>query len=169
MNTMEITKFVGAICGSLLVFLLIKTGAESIYFTKGDVVAFSIAVEEDGGDAAEPAPAEEIDYDALMASADAGAGANVFRRCSACHVLEAGANRVGPYLHGVVGRDIAAATGFNFSAALSGIEGVWDYEHLFAFIRNPREYAPGTAMAFAGISNPQEIANLIAYMEAESN
>jgi cytochrome c2 len=67
------------------------------------------------------------------------------------------------------GRDIAAAAGFNYSAALAGIEGVWDYEHLFEFIRNPREYAPGTAMAFAGISNAQEIANLIAYMEAESN
>jgi cytochrome c len=104
-----------------------------------------------------------------MASADAGAGAGVFRRCSACHVLEAGANRVGPYLYGVVGRDIASASGFNYSAALSGIDGVWDYEHLFQFIRNPREYAPGTAMAFAGISNPEEIANLIAYMEAEAN
>jgi cytochrome c len=69
----------------------------------------------------------------------------------------------------VVGRDIATASGFSYSAALSGIDGVWDYEHLFEFIRNPREYAPGTAMAFAGISNAQEIANLIAYMEAESN
>ncbi len=169
MNTMEITKFVGAICGSLLVFLLIKTGAESIYFTGGDVVAFSIPVEEEAGEAAEPAPAEAVDYDALMASADPAAGEGVFRRCSACHVLEAGANRVGPYLFGVVGRDIASASDFNYSAALSGIDGVWDYNHLFEFIRNPREYAPGTAMAFAGISNPQEIANLIAYMEAESN
>lgn len=166
---MEITKFVGAICGSLLVFLLIKTGAESIYFSGQDVVAFSIPVEQDDRVATEPAPAEKIDFDALMASADAGAGAGVYRRCSACHVLEAGANRVGPYLHGVVGRDIAAVDGFNYSAALTGIDGVWDYEHLFAFIRNPREYAPGTAMAFAGIANVQEIADLIAYMEAESN
>jgi cytochrome c len=164
MNTMEITKIVAALCGSLLIFLLIRLAGEGLYHVEHGAEAYVIEVadaDEGGGDGA----AEEVDFEALMASADAGAGEGVWRRCAACHVLEPGENRAGPYLHNVVGRDIAAAEGFSYSPALAGLDGVWDYEALYGFLRNPREWAPGTTMNFAGLANQQERANLIAYLE----
>jgi cytochrome c len=168
MNTMEVTKIFGALCGSLLVFLLIQTAAGALFYTGTDAVAFQVEVEgAEGGDEA-PAEEEAVDVEALMASADAGAGETVFRRCGACHVLEAGANRVGPYLHGVVGRDIAAAEGFSYSGALSGLEGQWTHDELFGFLANPQGYAPGTSMNFAGLSSAEDRANVIAYMEQAS-
>ena len=163
MNTMEITKYVGAFCGSLLVFLLISTVAGSIYDTSSDVVAFSVAVEEES-DVAEDAPAEgEVDVATLVAAADASAGEGVFRKCAACHKVD-GSDGVGPHLNGVVDRPMAAIDGFNYSGALASVGGVWDVASLYAFIENPRSYVSGTSMAFAGLSKSEERANLIAYL-----
>jgi cytochrome c len=83
-------------------------------------------------------------------------------------VVEDGQNRVGPHLYGVVDREIAGVSGFSYSDALASIEGVWDYDHLYGFLSNPRGYAPGTAMNFAGLSNPEEVANVIAYIQQQS-
>ena len=74
MNTMEITKIVGAVCGSLLVFLLIQTAAHAIFDTSSDVVAFSVEVPEGGAGGEGGAPAEDVDVAALVAAADAGRG-----------------------------------------------------------------------------------------------
>lgn len=168
MNTMEITKFVGAFCGSLLVFLLIGTAASTIFDTSSDVVAFSIPVEEDAADVAAEEPAEAVDAEALVAAADASAGEGVFRRCSACHRVD-GADGVGPHLNGVVGREKAAVDGFNYSAALSGMDGAWGENELYAFLEDPRGYAPGTSMAFAGLSNSADRANLIAWLATQTD
>lgn len=163
MNTMEITKLVGGFCGSLLVFLLISTLAGAIFDrTSPDVVAFSI-VDPNAGEGGEAAAEETVDVAALVASADAGAGEGQFRKCAACHKVD-GADGVGPHLNGVVGRDIGSVAGFSYSDALTGLEGGWDPEDLYAFIENPKGFAPGTAMAFAGLPKSEDRANLIAYL-----
>ena len=171
MNTMEITKIVGGLCGSLLVLLLIQTGADAIMGGgegHGDEHEFAdvIEVAEEGGEAAEEAPAEEIDFAALYASADAAAGEGLFRACAACHKLEDGANAVGPHLFGVVGRDVAAVGGYAYSDALTGVEGAWEPEQLQAFLAAPGDYAPGTKMAYRGMADATDRANLIAYLES---
>jgi len=168
MNTMEITKFVGALCGSLLVFLLIGTAASSIFDTSSDVVAFQIEVEEEDAAPAEEAPAEAVDVAALVAEADPAAGEGIFRRCAACHKVD-GTDGVGPHLNGVVGRDLASIDGFNYSGALSGLDGAWTPEEIYAFVENPRGYAAGTSMSFAGLSKSEDRVNLIAYLESLSN
>lgn len=83
------------------------------------------------------------------------------------HALNAGQNGVGPYLLGVVGRDVASADGFSYSDALTGIEGNWTPEMLSGFIENPRSYAEGTAMSYAGMSDVEDRANLIAYLATQ--
>ena len=89
------------------------------------------------------------------------------KKCTSCHGLDkGGANKVGPNLWGVVNRDIGAHEGFAFSEALTGKEGVWDYEQLNAFLANPKTYAPGTKMAFAGVGKDAERADLIAYLRS---
>ena len=107
---------------------------------------------------------------AFMIGADMDKGAKVFRKCKACHKVEADAgNGVGPNLHGVVGRDIAALDGFKYSKALSGKDGVWDFETLNAFLLKPKDWAKGTKMAFAGLRKEEDRAAIIAWLNAQSD
>lgn len=168
MNTMEITKFVGAVCGSLLVFLLIATASASIFDTHDEMTAYLIETDEPVADGEAPADAEAVDVAALVAEADAGAGEGVFRKCSACHKVD-GSNAVGPHLDGVVGRDKSAVPDFNYSGALAEVGGAWTPENLYAFLENPKGYAPGTSMAFAGLGKSEERADVIAYLATLSN
>jgi cytochrome c len=103
----------------------------------------------------------------LLAAADPAAGERDARVCKACHNFEAGAGaKIGPDLHGVVGRDIASAEGFSYSDALKKQEGNWTYEKLNEFLTNPRAFAPGTKMTFAGFKKPEQRAAVIAYLRS---
>ncbi|MEM9967052.1 MAG: cytochrome c family protein [Pseudomonadota bacterium] len=161
-DTMTITKVGSGLCGAFLLLLLGQWAAEEIYHAElhGEQ-SYAIAVET----VVEDEPEEEIDFAALMVSADPSKGEGVFRKCSACHKVAAGENGVGPYLHGVVGREIAAVDGFGYSGALANAGGAWTVDALNAFLENPKEYAPGTSMGFAGLRKPQDRANLIAYLD----
>jgi cytochrome c len=162
MNTMEITKLVGAVCGSLLIFLLIQTAAHAIYNTESEAVAFAVEVAEPtGGD---EAPAEEVDVAALVSAADPAAGETVFKKCAACHKLD-GANGVGPHLDGVVGRAIGAVEGYAYSDPMAGHGGNWTPDELFHFLANPKQFVPGTKMSFAGLPKPEDRADVISYLE----
>jgi cytochrome c len=122
-------------------------------------------------EAAAPAAAVIEPVGPLLAAADVAAGQVIARRCTACHTFDkGGANRVGPNLWDIVGADHAHAPGFAYSPVISGMKGKpWTYEELNAFIVNPRAYAPGTKMVFAGIARVQERANLIAWMRSQSD
>jgi cytochrome c len=107
---------------------------------------------------------------ALLGHADAAAGEKDAKKCAACHSFqESGPAKIGPPLWGVVGRDIAAVEGFSYSDALAGKEGAWDYQNLDAFLSEPRDWAPGTKMAFAGLKKPEERADIILYLRSLSN
>lgn len=166
MNTMEITKIVGGVCGSLLVFLLIKFGADAIMHGEAHEEEFAYAIEvEEGAAPEEEEEIVEVDFAEVYQAADPAAGERLFRACSACHKLEEGANAVGPHLYDIVGRDIAGVAGFSYSEALAGIDGSWDPETLSAFIEDPAGFAPGTAMGYRGMSDVEDRADLIAYLE----
>lgn len=109
----------------------------------------------------------------LLATADAGAGENLARACTTCHVLDnSGANRVGPGLWGVVGRATASHEGFNYSAAMQAHAEeapTWTYEQLNGFLHRPRDWVPNTSMSFSGIRNDQDRANVIAYLRTLSD
>lgn len=163
MNTMEITKFVGAICGALLVFLLIGTVSGAIFNTHSEHVAFSIAAPDAGG--GEAAPAEEIDVPALIAAADTAKGATVFKKCAACHKVD-GTNAVGPHLENVVGRPVGTVADFKYSGPMGSHGGTWDEQTLFQFLASPKAFVPGTAMSFAGLPKAEDRANVIAYLKS---
>ena len=107
---------------------------------------------------------------ALLASADLGAGEKLSKKCSACHVFDAGGqNKVGPALWNVVNRPLGASEGYAYSDALAGFGGAWDYAALNAFLAKPKGYISGTKMNFAGLKKPQDRANLIAWMRAKAD
>jgi cytochrome c len=106
----------------------------------------------------------------LLASADVAKGQAAARKCASCHSFEKGGpNRVGPNLHDVVGRAKAAVPNFSYSAALKEKGGEWSFENINAFLQNPKGYAPGTTMAFAGIGAAAERADILAYLRSLSD
>ena len=163
-DTMTLTKIGGGLFGALLIMLLGKWVAEEIYHmdSHGEA-AYVIEVEDAPASGDEVA---EVSIEELLAYADIAKGAKVFKKCGACHKLEAGANGTGPYLYGVVNRDIAAAEGFSYSGVLASLEGNWDPEALNGFLTKPKTYAPGTTMGFAGLKKPQDRADVIAYLDS---
>lgn len=119
------------------------------------------------GGAAAAAPAQIEPIGPLLAAASADTGKNVFKQCTSCHTPDKGGkNGVGPNLWDVVGAAKGHATGFGYSAAIKGKDGPWDYEALNQFLANPKGYAPGTKMAFAGIRKAEDRAAVIAYLRS---
>jgi cytochrome c len=105
-----------------------------------------------------------------FADGDAANGEKVFIKCKACHENEQGVSKIGPTLKGIVGRKTASIEGYAYSDAMKakGAAGqVWDEATLTAYLPDPKAYVPGTKMAFAGLKNPQEVADVIAYLKTK--
>jgi len=165
MNTMEITKVVAGVCGSLLILLLLKMAAGSYYIGghgggEHGEAAYTIATE-DGGHAEEEV--EVVPFSEVLATADAGTGARVFNKCKACHAAEAGVNKVGPSLFGIVDR-AQGSEEFGYSGTMAGLGGTWTTDELNEFLIKPSDYAPGTSMSFSGLGKEKDRANVIAYL-----
>ncbi len=162
LDTMTFTKAAGGLFGALLIFLLGSWAAEELYHV--EAYGEQAYVIDTGEAEAEVAEVEEVDFATVLAAAEPDKGARLFRQCSACHKLEAGANGTGPYLYGIVGRAKAAADGFNYSDTLASMGGDWTPENLSGFLESPRDYAPGTSMSYSGMRKVEDRANLIAYL-----
>lgn len=168
LDTMTLTKSVAALCGALLVFLLGKWAADELYHVGGHGEA-SYVIETEGSEDADMGSEAEVSFDEQMASADAKKGAGVFKKCGACHKVEEGANSTGPSLYGVVGRSVGSVGGFGYSAGMTDLGGEWTPERLSEFLENPKAYAPGTSMSFAGLKKPADRFNVIAYLDGLDN
>ncbi len=174
-DSMTLTKIFGAFFGALLVFLLLNwvgniiyypgeghgKEAESVYPAPAEAKATETAAA--STESAGPTVAE------ILAGGDAAKGAKVFSKCKACHTTDPGVNKVGPSLHGVVGRAIASAEGFKYSNALKNLGGNWTEERLFEFLKKPGAYAKGTKMSFAGLKKDKDRANIIAFLKTQAN
>ncbi len=104
-----------------------------------------------------------------LAKADAAKGENVAKQCNSCHTFnQGGAVKTGPNLYGIVNKDAGKTAGFAYSATMAGMGKKWDFELLDQFLANPKGVVAGTKMAFAGISKPDQRADLIAYLNNQS-
>lgn len=168
-DTMTMTKVVGAACGSLLVFMLGGWAAESLYHTGGGHGGEEQAYVIDTGSSESSASVEAGPaFEELYAAADAASGEKVFAKCKACHKVD-GTDGTGPHLNGIVDRPKASVAGFGYSAALTEMASqAWTPENLDGFLTNPKSYAPGTKMSFAGLPKPEDRANLIAWLATQS-
>src|SRR5438874_5355706 len=123
-------------------------------------------VEQEG----EGAAAAEQPIETYLAKADPAKGQQVFNKCLACHNADkGGANQLGPNLWDVIGEPIGQGKGFAFSDALSKKGGTWDWDNLSQWLSSPKAFAPGTKMTFAGLGNPEDRANVIAFLNSHSD
>ena len=171
MSNLEWNKLAAAFLLTALIIMLAGNIADILYMPNlpAEHRGFEVAVAENTAGTNTPkassAP-EVIDIKSLMIKASAQAGAILSKKCISCHSLEkAGPNKIGPHLWGVVERAKASISDYKYSTALSSKGGKWDIESLAEFLHKPSAYVPGTKMGFMGFAKPEELANIIAYLE----
>lgn len=177
MSNLNLNKAAAAILVAGLIGMVTGKATEFLYFGmeheggSEEKRGYKIDVVEAPADGS-PAPTGAGDISALYATADVKAGADFFaKKCTTCHNGEkGGGNKVGPHLWGVVNRKVASVGDFSYSAGMkSHGDKTWNFDELNHFLWGPSKWVPGTMMSFAGVQKDQERANLIAFLNSNSD
>ncbi|WP_341814142.1 MULTISPECIES: c-type cytochrome [unclassified Wolbachia] len=168
---MELNKIAASILLSGLIIMIVSNVVDVLYSPEEYKIEHQTIVAAGNNEFQQKIEQVALDIGALMQNASFEKGKSAAKKCIACHSFEKGGmNKVGPNLWNVVGNKKAhLGNSFNYSKAVLERGGKWGYEELFAFLKNPKAYIKGTRMAFAGISNPQEIADLVSYLRQLSD
>ena len=166
------TKIIVSIALAVILILGINKIADNIYeVEKPEKSAYQITVasqtEESGDSASSDKPGDIM---ALLASTNVSEGEKVFKKCASCHsISKGGKNKIGPALWGVIGRQAGILTDYKYSKSLISYGKKWSFEEMNGFLTKPKEWIPGTKMAFAGLKNEKDRASLILYMNSQSD
>lgn len=167
MDSFEWNKIAAAALAAVMLVTVVRIGSEEIFHREQTPVAGMAGATE-----TPPAPAAEQgpSLAELLAAATPQKGADAFRKCQSCHIDDrTGKNKIGPNLWGVVGRPAGQTAGYAYSPAMAAKGGSWTFEALFTFLAGPQTAVPGTKMSFAGVRDEAERANLIAYLNSQSD
>lgn len=175
MDSFELNKIAGAVLIALLFLMGLGILSNALFDNPPpEVPGYVITVPEEGSPRlAQEEETEKVASIALrLAEADLDKGQKEARKCASCHSFEkGGANKTGPALYGILGRAVAERPDFAYSTAMKefGQGKNWTYEELDRFLDSPKKVVPGTAMAFIGLTKPQERADVIAYLRSLSD
>ncbi|MER8509074.1 cytochrome c family protein [Mesorhizobium sp. M0199] len=175
MDSNEVNKLLAAFLGTVFIVFSVGIVSDALFASPApEKPGFAIEATEpaEGGPAAPAAEAKPIAE--LLATANAEAGAAIFKKCQACHSGEKGGpNKVGPDLWDIIDRPVAEHEGFAYSAGMKefskGGAEKWTYDNLNHFITSPKKFVKGTAMGFAGLPKDEDRANVIAYLRTLSD
>ena len=172
MNSFELNKVIGAVLAGCIVLLSVNLFANAMFApVQPAKPGFRIVAKAETSATAPAAKTEAAAPIATrLASADINRGKAESKICMTCHTLDKnGPNKVGPNLWGVVDRPRASHPGFDYSAAMKAKGGKWTFEELDKFLTHPQGYIPGTKMTFSGFRNPNQRADIIAYLRTLSD
>lgn len=175
MDSFEFNKIAGALLAALLMVVGLNILVGDIIFAvhKPEKPGFEVAVASAPAKAAAPAAAAVEPIGVRLAAADAAKGQAATKQCASCHSFEKGGTaKVGPNLYDIVERKKGSFAGFKYSAGMTERGGKgegWTYDDLDTFLTNPKGFVSGTTMSFAGVSDPVQRANIIAYLRAQAD
>ncbi len=173
MDSFEINKIIAAVLLTALIVIGIGKFAdilfkvdkpkESAYKIEG--VGQKVSIEKSKEEVV-----EKIDIAQFLAMGDVAHGENVFKKCSACHMIQAdGKNMIGPNLWGVIGRKAGSISDYSYSKALVAYAKDWSFEEMNGFLIKPQKHVKGTKMAFAGLRKEKDRASVILFLNSKSD
>ena len=170
MNFFEINKIITAILVTILVVFGIGKISD-IIFDKDDKNIVAYKVETPEGTTGEANAAEtNVDLNALFAMADIAHGEKVFKKCKACHSIDAGGgNKIGPKLWNVMFRPVGSIADYKYSKALASYGKEWNWEEMNGFLIKPSKWIKGNKMGFAGLKDERDRASVILYLNQNSD
>ena len=169
MDSFELNKIVVTILVVVLMVFGIGKISDIVFnIEKPKIAGYKVEIQEKTLTTSQSA--EEVDISALLALGDLGHGANVFKKCAACHsIAEGGANKIGPALWGVIGRKAGSVPNYKYSKAMAAYSKNWSFEEMNGFLIKPKDWIKGTKMSFAGLKNAKDRASVILYMNKNSS
>ena len=175
MDSFEINKIVASILLIALLFIGIGKISNLIFHVdKPKTAGYKVEVPESSSvtqvSETKTEAVNEVDIASLLALGDVAHGEKVFKKCSACHVIEkGGANKIGPALYGVLGRKVAAIDDYKYSQALTEYEKDWTFEEMNGYLKKPQAWIKGTKMSFAGLRKEKDRASVILFLNQYSD
>ena len=173
MDSFEINKIIAAV---LLIALLVigigKISDIAFHVDKPEKSAYQVDIQESSqiSSAIAEKIEEKVDISALLALGDVSHGEKVFKKCSACHLVnKGGENKIGPALYGVIGRKVASKQDYKYSKAMAAYDKDWTFEEMNGYLKKPQSYIKGTKMAFAGLRKEKDRASVILYLNQNSD
>ena len=174
MDSFEINKIVASILLIALLFIGIGKISNLVFHVdKPETPGYKIELPEDGAKQIvekKSDTVEEVDIASLLAMGDLAHGEKVFKKCSACHVVDKGGeNKIGPALYGVLGRKVAAIESYKYSSAMAAYDKEWTFEEMNGYLKKPQAWIKGTKMSFAGLRKEKDRASVILYLNQFSD
>ncbi len=170
MNSFEINKIITAILVTVLVVFGIGKISNIIFDKESkSVVAYKVEAPE-GATGNANATETNVDLNALFAMADVAHGEKVFKKCKACHSINAGGgNKIGPKLWNVIFRPVGSITDYKYSKAFASYGKEWNWEEMNGFLAKPSKWIKGNKMGFAGLKDERDRASVILYLNQNSD
>ena len=174
MDSFEINKIVAAILLIALLFIGIGKISDLVFYVeKPKTSGYKVELPDSDTEQltkTKTESVEEVDITSLLALGDITHGEKVFKKCSACHIVEkGGANKIGPALYGVLGRKVAAINDYKYSQALADYGKKWSFEEMNGYLKKPQTWIKGTKMSFAGLRKEKDRASVIKYLNENSD
>ena len=173
MDSFEVNKIIAAVLLVALLIIGIGKISDIVFFIeKPEKAGYKVELPdtENSSQSVKAAEVEEVDISALLALGTVEHGEKVFKKCTACHVVnKGGANKIGPVLYGVLGRKVAAISDYKYSKAMASYDNNWTFEEMNGYLRKPQTYIKGTKMAFAGLRKEKDRASVILYLNQNSD
>ena len=173
MDSFEVNKIIAAI---LLIALLVigigKISDVAFHVNKPEKSAYKVDIQENTNTSKSNTTQveEKVDISLLLAKGDIAHGEKVFKKCSACHLInKGGENKIGPALYGVLGRKVASKIDYKYSKAMASYDKNWAFEEMNGYLKKPQSYIKGTKMAFAGLRKEKDRASIILYLNQNSD